>query len=608
MSDQKTSTADGRLTARRLPPWTMVAPLAVLAIVAFLPVLDNDFVNLDDHANFLGNPYYRGLGREQLAWAWTTEWLGVYQPLAWMVLEAEYAACGLEPRGYHMASLLLNALTAVALYALTRVVVGRARPDLLVTNPTGVVLGSALAVALFIVHPMRVEVVAWASGQPYLPCAALAVAAVLVYLRAADAPPSRGALGLIGAWILFALALLFKAAAVPLPAVLLVLDYYPLRRLGGGPGRWLGPPARRVWAEKVPFIALSLIFAALAVHAKRDTLVALERRGPVSRVAQACYGACFYLGKTVWPTGLSAYYPVPNPFDWRAPTYLACAAVMIVASAALFLLRRRHPGLLAAWLAYLVVLAPTAGLVTISSQITADRYSYLATMSVVPLLAAAVAQLTGPGRGRTPVTHGVVAAGLGLVAALAGSSWALCRSWRDTADLASHALANGWRDPEILLGLGWGLEERGDLAGADASYCDSLRLDPFHIPALVGLGRVRLRQGRAANAAALLTEVIRLQPDMPENYNTLGLALAAQGRLDEAIARFSEALRLRPDFAEARANLSRVKAARARRRSDGAGPDDEGRRRPLASGGFVVADRTGAAVAPARRPQGGVSW
>src|SRR5262245_6205106 len=378
MSAQTMSTAVGRPPAPRspwaggLPAWTVAAPPAGLAVLPFLPALHNGFVNLDDHANFLANPHYRGLGRAQVAWAWTTDWLGAYQPLAWMLLEAQYVAYGLEPRGYHLTSLLLNALTAVALYALTRALVGRARPELLANNPTGVVLGSALAVALFVAHPLRVEVVAWASCQPYLPCAALAVSAVLAYLRAADAPPPRRAPGLIGAWLLFALALLFKAAAVALPAVLLILDHYPLRRLGGGPGRWFGPPARRPWAEKVPFFALSLVFAALAIQAKRNSLVALEQRGPLSRVEQACYGACFYLGKTVRPTGLSAYYPVPNPFDWRAPTYLACVALIVAASVALFLLRHRHPGLLTAWLAYLAVLAPTSGLVTIGSQITAD--------------------------------------------------------------------------------------------------------------------------------------------------------------------------------------------------------------------------------------------
>ncbi len=547
----------------RLFAWIMAIPLAALPFVAFLPALDNGFVNLDDHANFLSNPFYRGLGWDQIAWAWTTDWLGVYQPLAWMLFEIQYVASGLGPRGYHLTSLLLHGVTAVALYALTLALIARADPQLRLRNPTGVILGSALAVALFVVHPLRVEVVAWASCQPYLPCAAAVILAVFSYLSLADTAPLHRALGLIGVWVLFGLALLFKVAAVSLPAVLLIVDYYPLQRLGGGPGRWFGPSSRRVWAEKVPFFALSLIFAGLAVHAKRATLVALEQHGPMSRIAQACYGTCFSLAKTIWPTHLCAYYPMPNPFDWRAPTYLACAGLIVVVSVILFQLRRRHRGPLAAWIAYLVIFAPVSGLVTISSQITADRYCYLASMCGVPLLATLIAQLATPGRGRTALILGVGVAGLGL---LGGLSWMLCRSWRDTMALASRALDQGWRDPEILLGLGWGHEERGDIAGAENSFREALQLDPFHVPALVSLARVRFRQGRFANAAGLLAEAVRLQPGIPEIHNNLGTALAAQSRLDHAIAQFTEALRLRPDFDEARKNLALV---RRRVRRDG---------------------------------------
>ena len=576
ISEAKSSPA---LPVRRIPAWTMTIPLVVLVVVAFLPVLDNGFVNLDDDANFLYNPHYRGLGRAQLAWAWTTDWLGVFQPLAWMLFEAQYAVFGLNPRGYHLTSLLLHALTAVALFSLTRALVGRARPDLLTTTPTRVVLGSALAVALIMVHPLRVEVVAWASCQPYLPCTALAVLATRAYLGAVDASPPGRAAGLAGAWLLFAMALLFKAAAVALPAILLLIDVYPLRRLGGSSRGCLGPSARRVFAEKLSFFALSLIFAALAVWAKgsNQSLVALEQRGLPSRIAQACYGACFYLVKTFWPTGLCAYYPAPDPLDWRAPTYLACMALVTAASVAVYLLRRRHLGWLATWLAYLAILAPTSGLVTIGRQIVADRYSYLATLSALPLLTATVVHLTSRGQGRAPVTLCVTVAGLGLVAALAVFSRAQCRTWRDTVSLASHALNHGGRDPEIYLGLGWGLEQRGDLAGADASFCEALRLEPFHAPAMVMLGMVRLRQGQGANATALLTEAVRLQPNVPETHNNLGTALSAQGRLDEAIAQFTEALRLRPGFAEARSNLARAKLPAPDRGRDETGPDDDSR-------------------------------
>jgi Flp pilus assembly protein TadD len=220
------------------------------------------------------------------------------------------------------------------------------------------------------------------------------------------------------------------------------------------------------------------------------------------------------------------------------------------------LFRRRHPGILAAWLAYLALLAPNSGLVTIGSVIAADRYSYLSTMSGVPILAAMIARLTNPGRRPISVRLTVAATGLVLVALLAASSWRLCRTWRDTVALASNALVHGGRDPEVYLGLGWGLEHRGDLSGAEVTYREALRLEPNHVTAMMRIALLLVRQGRYARATDLLTEAVRLQPGLPEAHNSLGRAFGAQGRYDDAIAEFKEALRLRPAFGEARSNLA----------------------------------------------------
>jgi hypothetical protein len=132
LSFQAGSRGAGRGSARErgLPAWTMAVPLAIVALVAFLPALDNGFVHLDDEANFLQNPNFRGLGRAQLAWAWVTDWLGVYQPLAWILLETEYTVFGLDPRGYHLTSVVLSVLSALVLYALTLALLNRAHPDL----------------------------------------------------------------------------------------------------------------------------------------------------------------------------------------------------------------------------------------------------------------------------------------------------------------------------------------------------------------------------------------------------------------------------------------------------------------------------------------------
>src|SRR5947209_11866986 len=185
--------------------WLVAIPLVLFVAVAFLPALGNGFVDWDDEANFLKNSQYRGLGWTQVRWAWGTFLLGVYQPLAWLLFEAQYALFRLDPRGYHLASLLLHAADAVALYALAAALLVRCRPDPFLHEPWARAVGAGLATALFAVHPLRVEPVAWVSCQPYLPCALFAILAVLAYLRAVgDGPRPRwgrlaGSFGLFAA-------------------------------------------------------------------------------------------------------------------------------------------------------------------------------------------------------------------------------------------------------------------------------------------------------------------------------------------------------------------------------------------------------------------------
>ena len=151
--------------------WLVAIPLVLIVTAPFIPTLDNGFVDWDDTVNFLNNPFYRGLDVAQVRWAWSTFWLGVYQPLAWLLFEAQYVFWKLDPHGYHLASVLFHAANAVVLYVLTVTMLVRFQTDSFRESPWIVLLGAGLATALFAVHPLRVEAVAWASCQPYLPCA-----------------------------------------------------------------------------------------------------------------------------------------------------------------------------------------------------------------------------------------------------------------------------------------------------------------------------------------------------------------------------------------------------------------------------------------------------
>jgi protein O-mannosyl-transferase len=330
----------------------------VVVLAAFLPVRDNGFVSFDDKKNFLENASFRGLGRPQLVWAWTTGHLGVYEPLGWMLLEAEYAAWGLDPRGYHLASLALYFLVTIALYGLTVAAVARSRPGLWRDDPGTVRACACLAVGLYAVHPLRVQVVAWASCRSHVACGLFSVLTVLAQLRAHDAPQRVRRGWLVGSFLLYTASLLSKAPAITLPAVLLIHDVYPLGRLG--PGRWLSPGAWRVYREKVPFAALSVVFAALAIWARARAITPVPGHGAEARVARACYNAMFYLAKTVAPMRISACYPVPRRMTLTEPRFLLSAMGVAAVSAILVAARRRFPGALAAWVVYLVMLAARA--------------------------------------------------------------------------------------------------------------------------------------------------------------------------------------------------------------------------------------------------------
>jgi tetratricopeptide (TPR) repeat protein len=551
-------------------------PTVLVVIVAFLPALANGFLNWDDRGNFLENSYYRGLGWPQLKWAWSTFLLGVYQPIAWMLLEAQYAASGLDPRGYHLTSLLLHAAVAVALFALASALLDRCRTVTSPARPWATAAAAGLATGLFMAHPLRVETVAWVSCQPYLPCALASILTILAYLRAhTDADPPRRRAWLAGSLLLFIAAMLSKAAAVGLPAVLLILDVYPLRRLGGGPGRWLGPSARRIWLEKAPFFAISLAFIGLTLAAKADarTLILEENDGVSARIARACYGIWFYIAKTVIPTGITAFYPLPERIDRYAPLFSLSILATLVVSVVLLAMRRRHPGLLAAWLSYLVLLAPGSGLIRIGPQLAADRYSYLATVAlVVPAAAGLGLSWASFPRARA----GAIAATSAAIPVLLLLTWGQCQIWRSSVNLWSHVVAHGGGSTTAHSGLGLALFREGRYAEARTHLDEAVRLAPNDAQAqndratfLASCPESEYRDGKEAVASA--TRACELTGwSEPMCLDTFAAAKAEAGDFDAAVAWQEKAIGLLPDGAGKDDFRTRLALYRARKPYHGA--------------------------------------
>jgi Flp pilus assembly protein TadD len=535
--------------------------LVLLVVAAFGPCLGNDFVAWDDEANFLKNPFFRGLGWSQLYWDWTSFRIGVYQPLAWMLLGSEYLLFGLSPWGYHLTNLGLYALDTVVLLVLTIALLVRCQegPDRVASR--AMILGAGLAVALYAVHPLRTEVVVWASCQPHLCCALFAMLAVLAYLHAFPEGVAPRRAWLFGAFGLFTVALLCKAYAVTLPAVLLILDVYPLRRLGGGPGRWFGPAVRTVWWEKTPFVVLSLLFVGLAIVGREQSRyqVSVQNAGLPARLAQACYGIGFYPIKTVLPWGITAFYPVPERVVWYEFPFVVSILGTLGVSVGVFLWRSRHPGLAAAWLSYLVILAPNLGLIPVGNYIAADRYSYIAMLGVVVLLAAGLARICQAAQRSWATATALSALGVGVLLCLILLSREQSQIWRSSEALWVHALSHEASRSHIAHNnLGRALERQGRFEEARREFTEAVRLNPDYAEAHSNLGLILGSQGRFAEARAEFSEALRLKPTFADAHINLGVVLIRQGEREAAEAEFTEALRLQPDAADAHYNLGVV--------------------------------------------------
>src|SRR5437879_1125872 len=331
--------------------WQAPVLIALATFAAFLPALHNQFVNWDDPRNFLENPYYRGLAWTHLRWMWTTH-LGHYIPLTWMSLGLDYLLWGMNPFGYHLTSLLLHTANAVVFFFVVRLLLTLALPS---SSERGHALDVSAGVAalLFAIHPLRVESVVWVTERRDVLSGLFYLLTILVYLRACE----RGTRGRWWYWlsvVVFGCALLSKSMAVSLPVVLLILDIYPLRRLGGARGWWT-EPARRVYVEKLPFVLLAATASTFAFKAQvpLGNMAPLAKLSVLGRLAVSAYGLSFYLWKMVVPVNLSPVYERGQVDPWATPFILSYGLVLAL-TAIVLVLRRRLPGLPAAWLAYVV--------------------------------------------------------------------------------------------------------------------------------------------------------------------------------------------------------------------------------------------------------------
>src|SRR6266571_4161992 len=544
-----------RTPAKGWGSWLVPALIAVVTFATFLPALHNQFVNWDDDKNFLENPHYRGLGWTQLTWMWTTH-MGHYIPLTWMTFGLDYLLWGMNPLGYHLTNLLLHAANAVVFFFITRRLLTRALPSPSERGHT-LAVSAAFAALVFAIHPLRVESVAWATERRDVLSGLFYLSAVLAYLRACDRE-ERGRGWYWGAVALFAGALLSKSMAVNLPVVLMILDVYPLRRLGESIG-WRSKPARRIYVEKIPFVLLAAVASAIAVMAQFSIHAALPlaQLSVPGRLAVSAYGLSFYLGKMIVPVNLSPLYELPRTVSPWAMPFILSFGLAIAITAIVLPLRRRMLGLPAAWLAYLVVLLPVLGIFQSGPQIAADRYTYLAGLGWAILAGAGLLSCwRSSRRSKTGTPANWLLAGIAfcVVVGLGVLTWNQVQVWHDSEKLWSHAAAIDPRSPVGQYSLGLALVRQGKLTEAIEHFKTALQIKPEYPDAHTNVGAALADQGKLAEAIDYYREALQSKPGYAIAHINWGVALAQQGKPAEAIEHYRQALQLKPDSAEAHAN------------------------------------------------------
>ena len=555
-----------RALPRRWVSWLIPVLIVLVTSAAFLPALQNQFLRWDDHKNFLGNPHYRGLGWMHLRWMWTTH-LGHYIPLTWMTLGLDYVLWGMNPLGYHLTNLLLHAANAVLFYFVAFRILGLGLPDPGDRRQADLVLSAGFAALVFAIHPLRVESVAWVTERRDVLSGLFYLSAILIYLRTCE----RGERGRGWYWAavgLFACALLSKSMVVNLPIVLLILDVYPLRRLGGAIG-WWSEPARRVYVEKIPFVLLATAAAAIAVMAQLSVHAAasLAQLSVPGRVAVSAYGLSFYLWKMVVPLNLSPLYPLsPIVNPWAMPFVLSYTMVLAITAIALAL-RRRVPGLPAAWSAYVVVLLPVLGIFQSGPQIAADRYTYLASLGWAILAGACLLfcwRISRTSTTGTPTTLPIAGVAICVVAGLGVLTWNQVHIWHDSERLWTYTVAIHPNSSLAQFSLGIVLSAQGKPTEAIEHFQKGLQLRPDEPSAHTNLGVALIQQGKLADAIEHFRQAVRIYPDDALAHTNWGSALIDLGKPSEAIEHYSKALRITPGLAEAQNGLGQALAQEQR--------------------------------------------
>jgi len=514
--------------------------LAVLTCIVFGQTLGHDFINYDDPRYVYENTNITsGLNTASIAWAFTHIHSMNWHPVTTISHMLDCQLYGLKAGGHHFTNVLLHTVAAILLF-------------LALQCMTGALWRSAFVAAVFAIHPLRVESVAWVAERKDVLSGVFFMVTLLAYVQYARAPSIGRYLAVA---LAFALGLMSKPMLVTLPFVLLLLDYWPLGRIRGQKSDVSSHgKLAMLLVEKIPLVGLSSVSSVVTCLAQRGAVGWTEQLPVSARINNAVATYVVYMWQMLWPLKLAVFYPHPEN---RLPIseIMLALAILIAATAAAFILRKKRPYLVTGWLWYLGMLVPVIGLVQVGWQGHADRYTYLPQIGLYLLLTWSVADLTARWRRQREILSASAAV---IISVLGWRAWIQTSYWRDSETLFTQGLAVTSNNDVAENNLGIVFLRKGKVDEAISLLQAAVDLRPENSPAHENLAKALLQKGRVADALVHYRKLLELQPDNIEVHNIVGTVLIQQGRIREGAEEWQKVLAIEPDNGNALSNLAWV--------------------------------------------------
>jgi tetratricopeptide (TPR) repeat protein len=518
--------------------------LALCTLAVYWQVRDHEFLDYDDSRYITKNiMVQRGLDAEGLTWAFTSGYATNWHPLTWVSHMLDCELFGLDPTGHHMVNVAFHVANTILLF-------------LILKRMTGAIWRSAFVAAVFALHPLYVESVAWASERKDLLSTLFWMLTMGAYALYTQQPTLRRYLLV---FLFLALGLMAKPMLVTLPFVLLLLDYWPLQRLQLGRSSRINKSTsenRRfllLLREKAPLIGLTVASSIVTFIVQRSggAMGSLETVPLGDRVANAIVSYTSYIRKSLWPSDLAVFYPHQGKTLelWQ----VAGAAILLLGISGIVIWKiRRFRYLAVGWFWFLGTLVPVLGIVQVGIQGMADRYMYVPLIGLSIIVAWGFTDLLSKWHYQK---GGLAFAATTVLLALTGATSSQISYWHDGIRLFEHAIRVTTNNYVAETNLGVALQVHGRTDEALEHYLESLRINPSYEFSHYNLGLILAGQGKTDEAITHFSEAVRLNSRVPEAHNNLGVLLAKKGKNSEAIEQFAEALQLNPAFVDARSNL-----------------------------------------------------